>query len=344
MSFKFPNFSLQALQESLPKVDLDLISKSLAATNANALKAVQSYLELIGKQLQPLTNKTGQLLTQQLQQVQQLANASVLVEVSELPADYLRLETHCDLLLKLYTDLIHTTDDTYAKLSYDYPPGTYAITKLREAHIGAAIGNKFTQLKNVSSPQELERILMGGGETEEDVSIQTIDVAKTLYGHLGQVSAKHGDELKASSSALSLALLQISSAYLEVAAARLDQDKKVVSQVHAPLVEALNEQFIHVNELRKRVYIARLAFDTIRARVGDEENDELIAKEDELVSATEEAVGAMKRLLKPSKSINLLKVFVTAQKEYFEVSARKLATALDDLDKIDAKDEDDEFE
>ena len=50
----------------------------------------------------------------------------------------------------------------------------------------------------------------------------------------------------------------------------------------------------------------------------------------------------MKKLLKPSKNIDLLKVLVAAQKDYFEVGAKKLKELLDNLDKIPTTGEEEE--
>lgn len=343
MSFKF----LQNLQDSLPSVDQ--VKESLSKVNPG--KTVDQW----GKSLQPFTTKTSALISEQLAHVQQLANVNsgLNIEVSELPADYLALEANCDLLLKLYTDLIQVTNDTYAKVSYDYPPGNYALAKLKDANVGGIIGSKFNQLKNVSSPQELEKILLGQEDaaaadaaaadeaTGDDAHIQTtsVNLPRTLYGQLSTIAEKHSQELKDTSSALSLSLLQISSTYLEIASARLDQDKKIMAEVNHELVLILNQQFIHVNELRKKVYHTRSEFDLIRSKVDDEENEELISKEDELVSATEVAVLEMKKLLRPSKNVDLLKVFVQAQKEWFELSAAKLDALLTGLNKIEIDDE-----
>ncbi|KAK6457603.1 Golgi vesicle protein [Scheffersomyces xylosifermentans] len=345
MSFKFPSFNLQTLQESLPTVDQ--VRESFAKVNPS--KTVDQFRESI----QPFANKTTQLVSAQLQQVQHLANLNVgnaNVEVSELPAEYLKLEANCDLLLKLYTDLITYTNETYDKVSYDYPPGNYAITKIKEANVGGVLSNKFNQLKNVSSPQELEKILMGKDESsapQEEATIQVTSAAipKTLYGQLSVIAEKHSEELKDSENPVSLALLQLSSTYLEIASARLAQDKIIVTEVNHKLVEILNEQFIKVNELRKKVYSTRSDFDLIRASVdeNDQENEELISKEDELVSATEVAVVEMKKLLRPSKNINLLKVFVDAQKEFFELSAKKLAALSASLAKIETPEEEDDY-
>ncbi|EDK42608.1 conserved hypothetical protein [Lodderomyces elongisporus NRRL YB-4239] len=362
MSFKFPSFDLKSIQESLPTVDL--LRESFS-------KVDQQFKDSI----QPFTNKTQQLLNEQLKQVQQLAsNVSALppnIEVSELPKDYLELEVNCDLLLKLYTELIQSNNSTYGQLSYDYPPGNTAFNKLKDAHIGDSIGAKFNQLKNVSSPQELEKVLLGqaskdAGDDEEegeegedrkagaDGSLVTIQptsggIPRTLFGHLSEILAKQSEELQAKSeelNPLSFVLLQISSTYHEIAAARLVQDDKIIKGLNNQLVEILNQQFIKVNELRKKVYLTRSQFDQLRSKheATDPENEELIAKEDELVSATELAVIEMKKILKPSKNINLLKIMVQAQKEYFETSAKKLNDLLANLDKVKPEEEDDDDE
>lgn len=353
MSFKFPSFNLLSLQDSLPKVDMESIQKSFQTLG----KAVSQYSEHLKESIQPFTAKTQTLILNQLQQVQHLANAHGDIEVSELPEEYLTLETNCDLLLKLFTELILSTNDTYGTTSYDYPPGNSALNKIKDAHVGLIFATKFNQLKNVSTPQEMEKILLGGSAQEEEqkstntdevaAQVITSELPKTLFGHLATVVSKSGDDFAKSSDLLSFALLQISSTYTEVATARLEQDKKIIRDLNHALVTILNEKFIKVNELRKRVYSARSEFDVARSKSTseeDEENEELIAKEDDLVSATEVAVLEMRKLLRPSKNVDLLKILILAQKEYFEAGAKKLASLLADLDKIQFKDEDEDDE
>lgn len=340
MSFKFPSFDFKSIQESLPTVDQ--VKESFTKTS-----------DQLSKSIQPYTSKTTQLISEQLKHLEHLANNTAdNIDVSELPQEYLQLESNCDLLLKLYTDLIQTTNETYGKVSYDYPPGNYAINKIKDANVSGLIGQKFNQLKNVSSPQELEKVLLGQDvdvESKDEsgvVSIQPTSpqLPKTLFGHLSEICSKHSDELKSSEHPLSFALLQVSSTYQEIAVARLDQDKKIMSELNAELIKTLNESFIKVNELRKKVYSTRGEFDLLRSKYEklDPENEDLIAKEDGFVSATEVAVLEMKKLLKPSKNIDLLKVLVAAQKDYFEVGAKKLKELLDNLNKIPTTGEEEE--
>ncbi|QFZ28607.1 hypothetical protein EJF18_40650 [Clavispora lusitaniae] len=342
MSFKFPSFNLQSLQESLAKVDMESISKSFQSSG----KAVSEYSEHLKESIQPLTSKTQSLISAQLQQVQQLASthSDTNIEVSDLPEDYLVLEKNCDLLLKLYTDLIQYTNSTFGTLSYDYPPGNSALNKIKDAHVGSLLSSKFNQLKNVSTPQEMENILLGTKESETvETEVVTLELPKTLYGKLSEIATKASSDFNETCEPLSFALLQISSAYVQIATARLDQDKKIMSELNHALVQILNEQFIKVTELRKRVYGARSDFDLLRSQTGeDEENEELIAKEDDLVSSIEVAVVEMRRLVRPSKNIDLLKVFVTVQRDYFEAASKSLTGLLADLDKISISDEDEE--
>lgn len=343
MSFSFPSFNLQSLQESLAKVDLDLISKSLQ----NLGKTVSDYSEHLKESIQPLTSKTQQLLSTQLQQVQQLAatHSESNIEVSDLPDDYLVLEKNCDLLLKLYSDLIQYTNSTYGTLSYDYPPGNSAINKIKDAHVGLILSTKFNQFKSASTPQEMEKILTGAGpkDATAEAQVVTVELPKTLYGHLADIAEQSCQEFAASSEPLAFALLQISSAYVQIATARLDQDKKIMAQLNQVLVQTLNQQFIKVNELRKRVYSARLDFDLLRSQTAeDDENEDLIAQEDALVSAIEVAVLEMRKLVRPSKSIDLLKVFITVQRDYFDAAAKSLTSLLSGLDKIKVDDDEEE--
>lgn len=348
MSFKFP-FNLQSLQEQIGKVDLELIQKLILSVNPG--KAVSEYLEQLKELFQPLTAKTQTFIQGQVAPV----------EPSELPEDYLNLEKNCDLLLKLYTDLLTTANETYATVGYDYPPANLALAKFKDANVGLRLQAKFAQLKNVLTPQEMERILLGKAEapavsaTSADstaslaaaptadqalTQVTSPDIAKTLYGHLGEVALRHSAEFQGLSDPLALALTHLGSVYHEIGAARLTQDHKIMAEVHGEILNVLNDKFLKVNELRKRVYAARHAFDLVRLQTEDEENEELIASEDDLVAATEQAVDEMSKLISPAKNINLLKVLVKAQQQYFEFSAKRLSAVLTDLDKIEIPEED----
>lgn len=316
MSFKLP-FNFQSVQDSLSYENL---SKSLRKSKES---------------IQPLADRTTQLITTQLHHLQELSKGTN-VEVSELPEEYTILEKNCDLLFQLYSSLLEFTSETFEKVSYDYPPGNTALNKIKDSNVGEILSSKFNQLKNVSTPQELEEALMG--EQPDEAHIQTISaqLPRTLYGKLAQTVMNFSEEFKEPNSPLSLALLQFSSAYMEIASARLDMDKKIVQEWHYKIVDILNEEFIKVNEMRKSVYTLRADFDTFRATVeGDEENEDLIKKEDEFVAATESAVAEMKTLLKPSKSIDLLVIFIEAQKEWHKMSLAKLDELSSNLQSID---------
>lgn len=347
MSFKLPSFNFQAIQDSISKVDLEAISKSIQ--NLNPGKAVSEYSEHFIESVQPLTAKTQLLIASQVTHIQQLANAQADsgVEVSELPEDYVQLETSCDLLLKLYTDLIHYTDETYGTPSYDYPPGNTTISKLKDANVGLIFSSKFNQLKNVATPQDMEKVLLGQltESTEKDtaeIQVTPAILPKTLYGRLARITSEHSRELSESESPLGFALMQVSSTYVEIASARLDQDKAIMTKFNTQLVSILNDQFIRVNELRKKVYAARSEFDVYRASVTEESEDDekLIEKEDDFVGAIELAVVEMRKLLTPSQSINLLKVFAQAQKDFFDLASSKLSGLITELSKVETAGDD----
>ncbi|WPK24559.1 hypothetical protein PUMCH_001838 [Australozyma saopauloensis] len=346
MSFSFPKINFQAIQESIGKVDLDAISKSIQ--NSNPGKAVSEYSEHLMESIQPLTAKTQTLISTQVAQIQQLATAHAEsgVEISELPEDYVLLEKNCDILLKLYTDLIHYTDETYATPSYDFPPGNSAFSKLKETNVSLMFTNKLNQLKNVATPQDMEKVLLGqqvDTPAESDsaqIQVTPAVLPKTLYGRLAHITSEHSRELSESGSALGFALLQVSSAYVEIASARLDQDKAIMTGFNSQLVAVLNDQFIKVNELRKKVYAARSEFDVYRASAQEEEEDEkLIEKEDEFVSAIEVAVVEMRKLLTPSTNVNLLKVFAQAQKDFFDMASARLGGLITELGKVELKED-----
>ena len=221
------------------------------------------------------------------------------------------------------------------------------MTAIKDANLGSVLGNKFQQLRNATSPQDLENALLGkkteGGEETGNTPVKKGPV-KTMFFQLASIAEANGAEIKQNGSQSVAEVLELlAAAYKDVGNARLEQDEVILNDFNSLLVSILDQQFIEVTDLRKRVYHARHQFDLVRASAApeaEEESEELIAREDELVNATEAAVTAMKKLLKPSKNVSLLKVLVLAQKAYFEVSAKRLNALEKSLDAVKIEDDD----
>lgn len=326
MSFNF----LQSISDSIPTL--------------NQLK--ETVNKVNKEQFEPLANKVSNQIS--LININNITNSNI--QVSELPPDYLQLEKNCDLLRKLYDDLVSFNSDTYVKVSYDYPPASTL-----SSNVSDLFTTKINIIKNAKSPQDLEKVFVGdkgkgedkeGGDSAVDESSAAGTSAvfsRTLYGKLAQIAKIHSEELKSTSSPISQALAQISETNNKITSSRLNQDKIIVKDFNSVLVSTINEEFSKVNLARKNVYLKRSDFDYLKSiSKNDEENEELIAKEDDLVSATESAVAEMKKLINPSKNLNLLKVLLQAQQEFHESAASKLKALTESIDKIEIDEEDED--
>lgn len=341
MSFKLP-FDLLLLQNLLPTVDL--VKESL--TKVNPQKTVDTWLKLF----QPIAQRTQDAIAAQVHLVLQMAAHGLLLDgdslaASELPHEYVALEHGCDSLFALYSDLVQASKDTFSQVSYDYPPGNAAIARLRDAHLGQRIGSKWSQLKSVLLPQELEKVLTSAAPESSVPQPEHQVLPKTLHGHLSHLALTHAKELDALATPLAAALRHLADGEEHVAVLRRAMDSAIVSAVATPISTILATEFTTVTDLRKKVYHARAQFDSISAKLSEDpnaaENPEWIQGEDDLVAAIEHAVTAMKRLLFPAKSISLLRVFVQAQYDYFSASAAAMEGVLSNMDKIEVEDEED---
>ena len=149
-----------------------------------------------------------------------------------------------------------------------------------------------------------------------------------------------------------MALEKIAEYETKIGNERLEQDKLIIVEFNSKINGLLKEEFTKCSKLRSNVETARLNFDTVRSQIRTTQNgdetvvvpEELTKKlekcEDELVNATEIAVEAMKELIKPLESVNLMKLLFKIQLTYHKNVTKYLEELIDNLESISLEEDD----
>ncbi|CDK25949.1 unnamed protein product [Kuraishia capsulata CBS 1993] len=328
MSFKFPDLS--SLQQTLQQTSQQL-QQSLQDGIQTSLKEAST----INDSLSPLFKRT----TRSLQERFGGTN-----DISELPREYIELEKKVDSLKVFYKKTLVITSQ-YEIESYDYPPN------IRESFqdVTKTFSEKIHGLSQATTTAEAEAVLTSSSATVQVPKTFAHSLSKTLKSNRETVLAASSEE----ETGLSKALLLIADAQYKIGDERLEQDKLIISEFNNKIKNILDNEFTATSKDRRSVENSRLTFDTLRAEIKAFQNGDdtveapealqkkLEAAEDELVNATEVAVESMKKLISPTASINLLKVFSKIQLNYHKTVAEQLTTLVDQLEALPADEDKD---
>ncbi|ANZ76219.1 BA75_03129T0 [Komagataella pastoris] len=326
MSFKFP--SLQSFGQSLQQT-----SQQLGQQIQEGIQNVSKEATSLNQNLSPIFKRTQRSLQEKLGQID---------DISALPEEYIDLEKKADALRIVYKKILAITSQ-YEIESYDYPPN------LKESvfDVTKTIGEKIQGLSHATTTAEAEAVLIAPAGNQ---------YPKTFSHSLSKVVTASNDNLLKSQndqeSSLTQALLKIADTEYRIGDKRLEQDKLIINEFNNKIRYVLENSFTETTKHRRNVETSRLTFDTIRAEIkkaqaGDdtaevpaEMEKKLELAEDELVHSTEVAVESLKKLLQPTDSINLLKVFTKIRLNYYKSVSESLSELVDQLDAL-PEDEDD---
>ncbi|KAL9053314.1 MAG: hypothetical protein Q9162_004865 [Coniocarpon cinnabarinum] len=251
--------------------------------------------------------------------------------LTELPADYVELETRVDALRSAHMKMLAVTSQ-YTNESYDYPPN------LRESFndLGRTIGEKVTLLSSASSPSEAQAAFTAPPSAKPQPktfnhAIARAALASSQLLHTTNTGSTKEDPLAA-------ALEKYAIAEEKVGEARLNQDAQIQSRFLAGWSTTLNTNLKFATQARKSVENARLSLDATKGKKmnqgGGEPGGEVEKKEDELVAQTEEAEGVMRNVLDTPEPLRNLSELIAAQMEYHKRAHEilsDLAPAVDQL-------------
>ncbi|CAI8498224.1 unnamed protein product [Pichia kudriavzevii] len=340
----------QQLQETSQQLSNSINSLNLGETAASLSTKVQSNLTNLEKEvsnLKPILARTSRSLQEKFGGIQ---------DISELPQEYKDLECRVDNIREFYRKVLEITGN-YELEAYDNP------NNLKEsfADYGSLINQKIVELSSASTAQEAEKVLTSG---RKDKTPRTFahQFAKSMNKARADILANkpvslipktnEPESFEGEDTTLTLALEKIAEYETKIGNERLEQDKLIIVEFNSKINGLLKEEFTKCSKLRSNVETARLNFDTVRSQIRTTQNgdetvvvpEELTKKlekcEDELVNATEIAVEAMKELIKPLESVNLMKLLFKIQLTYHKNVTKYLEELIDNLESISLEEDD----
>lgn len=361
---------LQSFQEQFQQTTQQLTTSlnniSLQDTAAQFTSTVQQNISSLEKEvnnLKPIFARTTRSLQEKFGSID---------DISELPQEYKDLESRVDNIKQFYQRILEITRQ-YELEAYDNP------SNLKESlsDYTSLINEKISELSQASTTQDAEKVLLSGRKDKTPKTFahqfaKTLKISRdnilankqvsnlpisiisnnaepeTTSSETG-VESNIGENVKENS--LTTALLKISETEFKIGNERLEQDKLIIVEFNIKVKNLLANDFAKCSQLRNQVETARLNFDTVRAEIKSLQNGnseiqipenlskKLEAFEDELVNATEIAVEAMKELIKPLESINLLKLLFKIQLNYHKNVVTELTNLVNDLEVIPLDDD-----
>ncbi|ODQ48187.1 hypothetical protein PICMEDRAFT_72164 [Pichia membranifaciens NRRL Y-2026] len=351
----------EQLQQTTQQLTTSLNSLKLQDTAAQLSSTVQKEVN----NLKPIFARTTRSLQERFGSID---------DISELPKEYKDLERRVDNIRQFFVQVLEITRQ-YELEAYDNPSNL----KESLTDYTSLINEKITELSQASTTQDAEKVLLSGrkDKTPRTFAHQFSKTLKTSRDNIianKPVSAlpiniiSNNDQAESSVNAadqstngasdeaetetpLTTALLKISESEYKIGNERLEQDKLIIIEFNTKVKNLLSQDFVKCSQLRSQVENARLGFDTVRAEIKSVQNGnpevevpENLSKkletcEDELVNATEVAVEAMKELIKPLESINLLKLLFKIQLNYHKNVVAELTSLVGELDAIPLDDE-----
>lgn len=354
---------LQSFQEQLQQTTQQLTT---SLNNLNLQDTAAQFTSQVQKEvnnLKPILARTTRSLQEKFGSID---------DISELPKEYKDLERRVDNIRQFYASVLEITRQ-YELEAYDNP------LNLKESlsDYSTLINEKISELSQANTTQEAERVLLSGRKDKtpktfshqfsksmktcrenilanKPISKLSIPIGTDSNNNKTEESNENNEESvdeNDKETPLTTALLKISESEYKLGNERLEQDKLIIVEFNIKVKNLLHNDFVKCSELRSNVENARLNFDTVRSEIkniqnGNPEvevpehlNKKLEACEDELVNATEIAVEAMKELIKPLESINLLKLLFKIQLNYHKNVVTELTSLVGELDAIPLDDD-----
>jgi len=241
-------------------------------------------------------------------------------EKTELPHDYIELETRIDALKQTHQKLLAATSQ-YTNEAYDYPPN------IRESFtdLGRSISEKVNLLSKASNASEAQAALTAPpSEKPQPKTFSHAMARASLAGSQGiAMATPQGSTVP---DPLAEGLEQYAIASEKVGEARLDQDEKIQGKFLAGWSATLNQGIKAAEKARAAVINARLQLDAAKNRAAaggrheesftEAQRQAIEQAEDTFVEKVDEATSVMRNVLDTPEPLRNLTELVKAQAEY----------------------------
>ncbi|EGP83995.1 unnamed protein product [Zymoseptoria tritici ST99CH_3D7] len=292
----------------------------------------RAFTKTISSSVQPLANRSQQWIKEQT------GNAT---EKTELPHDYVELETRIDALKATHQKLLAATSQ-YANEAYDYPPN------VRESFqdLGKSIGEKVNLLSKAGTAAEAQAALTAPPSAKPQPKTFSHAIARACLSGSQTISTAT-PQGSTEQDPLSNGLEKFAISSEKVGEARLDQDEKIQGKFLAGWSTTLNQSIKSADKARAAVQNARLNLDAVKSKTGtgneaaltDAQRKSIEAAEDVFVEKVDEATSVMRNVLDTPEPLRNLVELAKAQQEYHVRAAEILEESVKGLEELQVEQE-----
>ncbi|SMR63216.1 unnamed protein product [Zymoseptoria tritici ST99CH_1A5] len=292
----------------------------------------RAFTKTISSSVQPLANRSQQWIKEQT------GNAT---EKTELPHDYVELETRIDALKATHQKLLAATSQ-YANEAYDYPPN------VRESFqdLGKSISEKVNLLSKAGTAAEAQAALTAPPSAKPQPKTFSHAIARACLSGSQTISTAT-PQGSTEQDPLSNGLEKFAISSEKVGEARLDQDEKIQGKFLAGWSTTLNQSIKSADKARAAVQNARLNLDAVKSKTGtgneaaltDAQRKSIEAAEDVFVEKVDEATSVMRNVLDTPEPLRNLVELAKAQQEYHVRAAEILEESVKGLEELQVEQE-----
>ncbi|KAK0943086.1 BAR domain-containing protein [Friedmanniomyces endolithicus] len=266
---------------------------------------------------------------------EQTGSASV---QTELPHDYVELETRIEALKQTHQKLLAATSQ-YANEAYDYPPN------IRESFqdLAKGIGEKVNLLSKASSVSNAQEALTAPSSEKPQPKTFSHAIARAALAGSQQLTMAT-PQGSTEPDPLAQGLEKFAVAEEKVGHARLEQDEKIQGLFLAGWSTTLNQSIKSAGKARTAVANARLSLDAAKARAAaggrheenytEQQKRAIEQAEDVFVEKVDEATSVMRNVLDTPEPLRNVAALVQAQAEFHARSAEILEEVAKSIDEI----------
>ncbi|KAK5116539.1 hypothetical protein LTR85_009164 [Meristemomyces frigidus] len=249
-------------------------------------------------------------------------------EKTELPHDYIELETRIEALKQTHQKLLAATSQ-YANEAYDYPPN------IRESVVdmGKSISEKVNLLSKASSASEAQAAITAPPSAKPQPKTFSHAIARaSLAG--SQALAMATPQGSTEPDPLAQALEKFAIAEEKVGETRLEQDEAIQGKFLSGWSTTLNQSLKAADKARTAVMNARLTLDAAKSRAAaggrheesytEPQRRAIEQAEDVFVEKVDEATSVMRNVLDTPEPLRNLAELAKAQAEFHARAAEIL--------------------
>ncbi|KAK4505920.1 hypothetical protein PRZ48_003885 [Zasmidium cellare] len=294
----------------------------------------KAFTNSVSSTVTPFANRSSQWFREQT------GNAG---EKTELPHDYVELETRIDALKQTHQKLLAATSQ-YANEAYDYPPN------IRESFqdLGRSISDKVNLLSKASSASEAQAAFTAPPSAKPQPKTFSHAIARACLAGSQNISTAT-PQGSTEPDPLAQGLEKFAIAEEKVGEARLDQDEKIQGKFLAGWSTTLNQSIKAADKARTAVQNARLNLDAVKSRAAaggkheeaytEQQRHAIEAAEDQFVEKVDEATSVMRNVLDTPEPLRNLVELVKAQAEYHQRAAEILEDVAKNVEEIQVEQE-----